>query len=115
VLCLAPQRRLQQAWVEIQQPRDLDPISPVINAHLGWIFYLRRQFNEATEQLRKTVRLAPSFYLARWHVGFTFVQMRRVHEALASFREAEVLGSVSRLPWPAWAIVMGFWGKEQPP
>ena len=92
LFCLTPQRQLDQALFEIQQARNLDPISPVINSHLGWILYFRRQFNEAAEQLKKTIQLAPDSYLPRWHLGFVFSQLRSPHEALVSFNEAHALG-----------------------
>ena len=44
---------------------ELDPLSPAYNLALGAWFYFTRQYNEAIEQLKKTVELDPA--LSRPH------------------------------------------------
>ena len=48
---------------------ELDPLSLIINADLGQNFMLARRYDEAIEQLRKTLAMDPRFYYARWTLG----------------------------------------------
>lgn len=91
VCCLAPQRRLEQALVEIKRACALDPVWPAVSSRLGWVLYLRRQFGEALAQWQRTIELDPTFYLAYWYQGSAYEQLNKLEEALAAFKQAELL------------------------
>jgi tetratricopeptide (TPR) repeat protein len=91
IFCLAPQRRLNAALNEITRACELNPLSPVINTHLGWILYFRRQYQDAIDQYRRTIELDPGFNLAYWHMAFSLVQLRQFDEAVRAANDARNL------------------------
>ena len=67
---------------------DLDPLSLIINADLGQDFMLARRYDEAIEQLRKTLAMDPRFYYARWTLGECLQMKGKLTEALAEYQKA---------------------------
>jgi eukaryotic-like serine/threonine-protein kinase len=57
--CLVSQQRNDEALAELQKALALDPLSLVINANYGMVFYLSGRTAEAVQQLRKTLDLNP--------------------------------------------------------
>jgi len=52
----------EEAVMHMKQAVELEPLSILMNACLGQILYLSRRYNEAIEQLKKTIEMDPSFY-----------------------------------------------------
>ena len=48
--------RHEQALTEIQRARELDPLSPGVNATVGYLHYLARRYDDAIEVLRRRSR-----------------------------------------------------------
>ena len=84
-----------RAIAEAKRAVELDPLSPVINTDLGQNLMLARRYDEAIEQLRKTVEMAPNFYYARWALGGVLRLQNRLTEAMSEFKEG---GGVERRP-----------------
>jgi tetratricopeptide (TPR) repeat protein len=55
---------------------ELDPLSPFVNAHLGWMLIGAGRFKEAIKQLERAVDLDPDLSMAHWLMGWA-----RVHES----------------------------------
>jgi len=55
---------------------ELDPLSPFVNAHLGWMLIGAGRFKEAITQLERAVDLDPDLSMAHWLMGWA-----RVHES----------------------------------
>ena len=66
---LAMVGEFDRAIAEGMRAVELDPLSLIINADLGQNFLLARRYDEAIEQLRKTLAMDPRFYYARWSFG----------------------------------------------
>jgi serine/threonine protein kinase/tetratricopeptide (TPR) repeat protein len=79
--CLVPLGRMQAAILEFRKALEIDPLSPIINANFGRTLIMARRYDEAGEQLRKTVDLEPSFRVA--HLG-----LRDLYEAQGKYEEA---------------------------
>ena len=47
--------RLDEAMTEMKRAQELDPLSLIINAEVARGFYYSRQYDQATELLRKTL------------------------------------------------------------
>jgi tetratricopeptide (TPR) repeat protein len=67
---------------------ELDPLSLIINADLGQDFMLARRYDEAIDQLRKTLTLDPRFYYARWTLGEALQMRGQLREAMAEYEKA---------------------------
>ncbi len=86
-----------EALAQAKLAQELDPLSVMTNGVLGSTFYLRREYDQAIEQSRKTLELGPHpriyLYLARAYVGKALFE-----EAAAALREARQLpGGDSRI------------------
>jgi tetratricopeptide (TPR) repeat protein len=74
--------RFDEAFEESERARRLDPLSPIIAADNGMIYYYSRQYDRAIEKLNAVLELEPS--LSRAHlVRSAYVEEGRFDEALA--------------------------------
>jgi adenylate cyclase len=53
--------RQDEAIAEINRAQALDPLSLIINEDVGAVLYFARRYDQAIEQLRKTLELEPEF------------------------------------------------------
>lgn len=61
-----------RAWEALQQvrlARDLDPLSPIIEAQHGWLLIHARRYKEALEVLRRVIERTPNYQWALWQLG----------------------------------------------
>ncbi|MGB0012521.1 MAG: protein kinase, partial [Candidatus Sulfotelmatobacter sp.] len=61
--------RQSDAIARIKNGQELDPLSLIINVAVGWAFYHARRYDEAIEQLRRTVELDPNYPITYWILG----------------------------------------------
>jgi TolB-like protein/Tfp pilus assembly protein PilF len=95
IFCLAPQGRIEEALLYIAQAEQLEPASPLIRSHHGWLLYWQREYDAAGEQLQRSLSLDPLLYLTHWYLGLVFEQQGNLQLAYESFRRAQELsGSV---------------------
>jgi TolB-like protein/Tfp pilus assembly protein PilF len=85
---LAARGRFDESIAEIEQALQLDPLSLMINADLGWLSFFARRHDRAISQLRKTIDMDPNFALAYWLLGLNKEQQGLLDEATAEFRRA---------------------------
>jgi adenylate cyclase len=50
-----------QAIAEVKRAVELDPLSAIINANLGYCYFLARRYDDAMMEARKTIELDPNF------------------------------------------------------
>ena len=77
-----------RAIAEGNRAVELDPLSLIINTDLGQDFMLARRYDEAIEQLRKTLAMDPRFYYARWTLGECLQMKGQLTEAMAEYQKA---------------------------
>jgi TolB-like protein/DNA-binding winged helix-turn-helix (wHTH) protein/Flp pilus assembly protein TadD len=83
--------RQDEALAESTRALDLDPVSPIINLHLGWHYLYTKQYDRALEQLAKTLELDPDYALAHWYRGLAFAQKKMYADALRELDKAKEL------------------------
>lgn len=83
--------RRDEAFAESNRALELDPVSPIINLHLGWHYLYTRQYDRALDQLAKTLELDPSYALAHWYRGLAYEQKEMYSEALREMGKAKDL------------------------
>jgi TolB-like protein/Tfp pilus assembly protein PilF len=98
--CLALQGRFDEAFPEIESARQLDPLSLIIAADYGAIFYFSRQYDRAIEKFRGVLDMEPDFPRAHMLV-WAYVQKGLIADALA---DAEALRRRDETPW-SWAMI----------
>jgi tetratricopeptide (TPR) repeat protein len=74
-------RRVQHSW-------ELDPLSSVINASVGMIRYLARDYDGALIALRRGLEIDPTHYVSHLRVGLVCLQKNLLNEAVAAMRLA---------------------------
>jgi TolB-like protein/DNA-binding winged helix-turn-helix (wHTH) protein/Flp pilus assembly protein TadD len=94
---LTPKGRLEEALAEMNQARDIDPVSLVMNTFMGVTLYFAGRREQAVEQCVKTVELDPNFGVAHWHLGLALAQEARFEEAIAELNKAVALSGDSPL------------------
>jgi DNA-binding winged helix-turn-helix (wHTH) protein/TolB-like protein/Tfp pilus assembly protein PilF len=97
--------RFDEARKEFAQAREIDPISPIIQADEAQLYLFERKYSESLERLQQVVRSNPSFTLARERTAFLYMLQERTEDA---WREAMSLPECAdpagecRLTWTAW-------------
>ena len=89
---LAGRGRLEESLREMQRAHALDPLSRIIGAELGWVYYLMGRNDEAEAQLRRTLALDPNYAHGRLNLGLVFLAEGRYAEAIEELRRAIELG-----------------------
>jgi len=81
----------ETAIVELMRAQQLDPLSLIINADLGVVFFNARKYDEAIGQYRKVIAMDPHFYYAHWNLGMVLELKGELKEALAEYSKASEL------------------------
>jgi TolB-like protein/Flp pilus assembly protein TadD len=92
-LSLMATERMEEALVEMERARRLEPVSLIINANLGWVLYHARRFDEALAQLRKTLEMDRQFVATHHRLGLVLEATGRYAEAIAAFDTAHRLSN----------------------
>ena len=80
--------RFDRAIAEEKRALELDPLSLVINADLGWTYFNARRYDEAEAQVRKTLEMDADFFLAHFYLGCVLKLKGRNAEAIPEFQKA---------------------------
>ena len=83
--------RHAEAIVAIKKARDLDPLSPRINANVGFILYFARDYDHAIEELQKVLELNPSNPAPYFYLGMARLQKGEYHDAIAALERSKQL------------------------
>lgn len=87
-LYLAAAGRKEESIREIKLAREIDPKSLMINANVGFIYYLAGDYNRAEEAEKNTIQMDPSFVSAHTYLGKIEQERKRYEEAIDEFRTA---------------------------
>ncbi len=80
--------RMDEALAESERALELDPLSSVMNTHLGWHYMYAREYDTAMRHLDYTLLLEPDFPLAAWYKGLIYEQQGLYRESEAAFERA---------------------------
>jgi serine/threonine protein kinase/Flp pilus assembly protein TadD len=80
--------KFDEAIRNIKRAQELDPLSLVINADLGQIFYLAHEYDKAIGQLQKTLEIDADFWKSHFHLGQVFMQKGMYEEAISELNKA---------------------------
>ena len=84
---LLTQGRTGEALVWIQRGRELDPLA-VSGAHVAWILFHARRYDEAIHELRSVLAVGPDDATALWYLGFVFIADGKPEEAIPVLERA---------------------------
>ncbi len=83
--------QFDRAITEGKRAVELDPLSLINNADLGWLYFNARRYNEAEAQARKTLEMDSHFYLAHYYLGEVLQFKGQLTEAIAEYKKAAEL------------------------
>jgi TolB-like protein/tetratricopeptide (TPR) repeat protein len=67
---------------------ELDPLNPLMHAHVAWHHYMARDFAEALAQSERVVRMEPGFHWGHFFAGWALERLGRGAEAVAALKKA---------------------------
>ena len=93
IIYLVPMRRFEEAVAEMKRALETDPLSLIINANLGEIYYYARQYDQAIEQGRKTLEIASEFPVAHNNLKDVYEQQGMYEQAITHY---QAMGGIGR-------------------
>lgn len=93
-VCLAQTGRFDEALKQLKQAQQLDPLSLVIQVHIGWVYYYSGKYDLAIEQYQKALEMDPSYVWARAHLSQAYEQKKMYAEAIAELKQVIAASSV---------------------
>jgi serine/threonine-protein kinase len=85
-LCAAG--RFPESLAACRQIVELDPLNPLMHAHVAWHHYMARSYGEALTQAEQVVRMEPGFHWGYFFAGWALERLGRGAEAVAALKDA---------------------------
>ncbi len=105
--------RQLEAIAQMQNSQTLDPLSLIVNAAIGWAYYMARRYDDALEQLLQTVELDPNYPVAHWILGLLYRTTGRYELAITEGEKGADLSGDSPLMRAALAHSYGKAGRAK--
>jgi tetratricopeptide (TPR) repeat protein len=103
----------EEAMAKMKNSQELDPLSLIINVAVGWALYHARRYDEAIEQLRRTVELDPNYPVTYWILGLLLRKTGCDELAIAEGEKGVKLSGGSPLMRAALAHTYGAAGRTK--
>ncbi|MFZ0522774.1 MAG: protein kinase [Candidatus Acidiferrales bacterium] len=100
-----------EAIAKMKASQELDPLSLIINVAIAWASYMARRYDDALEQLLRTVELDPNYPVTYWILGLLYRITGRYDLAIAAGEKAVSLSGGSPLMRAALAHTYGKAGR----
>ena len=105
--------RHEESFARIKQSQELDPLSLIISVAVGWSLYFGRRYDEAIEQLRKTLELDPNYPVAHWILGLAYRKKDSYEMAIVEGEKGVATSGGGPLMQAALAQTCGMAGKTK--
>jgi TolB-like protein/DNA-binding winged helix-turn-helix (wHTH) protein len=112
-LYLAEMGRQAEANEQIKRARELDPLSLIINANSGLLFYFDRRNDQAVQHFRETLDMDPNFPQAHFYLGRAYERKGMFAEALAELQSALTLSGGKPVMLAALGHLYAVSGKQR--
>lgn len=97
-LSLASTGRVEEGVNMARRAQELDPLSLIINAYLGFAYYESRNYDSAADQCKKTLELDPNFAVAHSYLALAYAQKEAYELALEeAHKGVELSGGAANL------------------
>jgi serine/threonine protein kinase/tetratricopeptide (TPR) repeat protein len=80
--------RPEEALAAMTRAHGIDPLSLIINDHLGYCLALAGQSDAAVQQLKATLELDPNFAITHLRLGSVYLELGRTEEAIQEMEVA---------------------------
>lgn len=85
---LMGQGRIEESLTQSKRALELSPFDILFNIHLGWHYLYARQYDQALDQIEKTIEMDKNFAQTYPWLGLILEQKGRYPEAIAAFQNA---------------------------
>ncbi len=85
---LMGQGRIDESLTQSKRALELSPFDILFNIHLAWHYLYARQYDQALDQIEKTVEMDKNFAQSYPWLGLILEQKGRYAEAIAAFQNA---------------------------
>ena len=96
--------RFEEAFKETKRAQECDPLSLLINAFVGLVFYLARHYDEAIQECQKALEMDPNSIIALAITAFIYVQKSMYEEAIVALKKSLSLSEGSTF----WLAALGW-------
>jgi serine/threonine-protein kinase len=76
---------------EIRIAKELDPLSPIINADVGMYYVYKKDYDRAVEEFKRVGLLFPDFYTVNFFSAYAYTHKGMYPEAIAEYEKALAL------------------------
>jgi tetratricopeptide (TPR) repeat protein len=77
-------RRMNEAIASCRKALELDPLSPLLQWHLGHRYWFARQWDQAIQQFRNTIELDPQYHWAYLMLGCSLIYSGKPDEGIGA-------------------------------
>lgn len=105
--------RLEEAEEHIRIARELDPFSPLILEGVGYMYLLRRQYDEAIREYRAIAQLDGYFYKSYTAMGRAYIQLGQYENAMAMLEKGRSLAGDNPTILGAMGQAAAYSGHEE--
>jgi TolB-like protein/tetratricopeptide (TPR) repeat protein len=85
-LCAAG--RFEESLTACRHTLELDPLNPLMHAHLAWHYYIARDYASALTRAQQVVSMESHFHWGHLFAGWSLERLGRYDEAVAALRDA---------------------------
>ena len=85
-LCAAG--RFQESLTACHRIVELDPLNPLMHAHVAWHYYMAKEYADALAHAERVVRMESSFHWGYLFAGWALERLGRYAESVTALREA---------------------------
>jgi len=86
---LSAMGRQEEAVAQMKRALETDPLSLIVNANLGGVYYFERRYDQAIEQCRKTLEIESDFTPAHVRLQETYEQTGMYEQAIAEIQRTD--------------------------
>jgi serine/threonine protein kinase/Flp pilus assembly protein TadD len=108
-----PRKRFDEALVLQRRAEELDPLSPIISANVGWTLFFARRYDESIAQMIRTLSLDQNFYVAHANLCWAYNAKGMYREAIAECRKALELNADDTFLEGYLALVLAKSGQRE--
>jgi tetratricopeptide (TPR) repeat protein len=87
-LCLTARARFDEALVELNRAKELDPLTPHVGAYASFPLFFARRYDEALTELHATMEMDPDYYLPHAIAGLVYEQTGELSRSIEEFEKA---------------------------
>jgi TolB-like protein/Tfp pilus assembly protein PilF len=92
---------------------ELDPLNPLMHAHVAWHHYMARDFGEALAQSERVVRMEPAFHWGHFFAGWALERLGRGPAAIAALKKAVECSSNSPVMFAGLGHGLAVFGERR--